>query len=97
MRNRKNIPLFLMLISGAVTCVITYVRQYTITEKLAALLGVLVVFWILGSVLEWTLNRFEAQNEAKRQAEGEVIEKETEEADQSKATEADKKTQKQTP
>ena len=96
MRNRKNIPLFLMLISGAVTCVITYVRQYTITEKLAALLGVLVVFWILGSVLEWTLNRFEAQNEAKRQAEGEVIEKETEEADQSKATEADKKTQKQT-
>lgn len=96
MRNRKNIPLFLMLISGAVTCVITYVRQYTITEKLAALLGVLVVFWILGSVLEWTLNRFEAQNEAKRQAEGEVIEKETEEADQSKATEADAKTQKQT-
>lgn len=79
--NRKNIPLLLMLTAGAVTCIITYVRQYSITAKLVALFLVLVIFWLLGSILEWTLNYFDAQNEKKRKEEGEVIEKETENPD----------------
>lgn len=76
--NRKNIPLLLMLTAGAVTCIITYVRQYSVLEKLVSLFAVLLVFWLLGSILEWTLNYFDAQNEKKRQEEGEVIEKEAE-------------------
>ena len=50
-------------------------------EKLAALLITLVIFWILGSILEGTLNRFDAQNEERRKQEGEVIEKEAENAE----------------
>lgn len=76
--NRKNIPLLLMLIAGAVTCIITYIRQYSVMEKLVWLFVVLLIFWILGSVLEATLNRFDAQNEERLKEEGEVIEKETE-------------------
>ena len=69
-----------MLISGVVTCIITYIRKYSVTAKLVSLFVVLVIFWLLGSILEWTLNYFEEQNEKKLKEEGEVIEKETEEA-----------------
>ena len=79
--NRKNIPLVMMLATGAVVSVITYIRNCTVQEKLAALLITLVIFWILGSILEGTLNRFDAQNEERRKQEGEVIEKEAENAE----------------
>lgn len=75
--NRKNLPLLLMLTAGAVTCIITFIRKYSMLEKLASLLAVLVLFYLLGSILKWTLDYFERQNEKKRQEEGEVIEKES--------------------
>lgn len=74
--NRKNLPLILMLTAGAVTCIITFIRHYSTVEKLASLLVVLVLFYLLGSILKWTLDYFDRQNEKKRQQEGEVIEKE---------------------
>lgn len=79
--NRKNIPLLLMLTAGAVTCIITYVKKYPVNTQLIALLAVLVIFYVLGSVLVWTLEFFEKQNEEKRGEEGEVIEKDSENAD----------------
>ena len=79
--NRKNIPLLLMLTAGAVTCIITYVKRYSVNTQLIALFAVLVIFYVLGSVLVWTLNYFEKQNEEKRGEEGEVIEKDSENQD----------------
>lgn len=76
--NRKNMPLILMLVAGAVTCVITFIRDYSIMGKLLSLLVVLVIFYVLGSILKWTLDFFDSQNEKKNQEEGEVIEKEAE-------------------
>ncbi len=76
--NRKNLPLLLMLIAGAVTCIITYIEKYTMAEKLVALFVVFLIFYVLGSVLKWTLDFFEQQNEARLREEGEVIEKESE-------------------
>ncbi len=73
--NRKNLPLILMLTAGAVTCVITFIRDYTMLGKLIALFVVMLIFYILGSVLKWTLDYFEAQNEKRLREEGEVIEK----------------------
>lgn len=75
--NRKNIPLLLMLPAGAVTFIITMIQGYVMVEKLAILLAVLVLFYLLGSILVWTLNYFDKQNEEKLKAEGEVIEKES--------------------
>lgn len=78
--NRKNLPLILMLTVGAVTCIITYVQEFSILAKLVSLFAVLVVFYLFGSVLNWTLNRFDRQNEERLKEEGEVIEKEAEDA-----------------
>ncbi|MGN1147465.1 MAG: hypothetical protein ACI4TB_03520 [Lachnospiraceae bacterium] len=74
--NRKYMPLILMLVAGAVTSIITFVKHYTILQKLIALLVVLVIFYVLGSALKWALDTFEAQNAKAALDEGEVIEKE---------------------
>ncbi len=76
--NRKNLPLLLMLTAGAVTCIITFIEEYTMTEKLVSLFVVLLIFYVLGSVLKWTLDFFEHQNGERLKEEGEVIEKESE-------------------
>lgn len=74
--NRKNMPLILMLVAGAVTCIITFVQNYSILGKLLSLLIVLLIFYSLGSLLRWTLDYFDEQNEKRSKQEGEVIEKE---------------------
>jgi len=76
--NRKSIPLVLMLVAGAVTSIITFIRQYSVIDKLVSLLIVLVVFLILGNILRYTLDYFDKENEKKALEEGEVIEKENE-------------------
>lgn len=76
--NRKNLPLFLMLAAGAVTCIITYIEKYTMVEKLVSMFVVLLLFYMLGNIMKWTLDYFEKQNEERLKEEGEVIEKESE-------------------
>ena len=84
---RNSMPLILMLVAGAVTCIITFIRNYPIWAKLLSLLVVLVVFFLLGSLLQWTIDTFERQNEKKLMEEGEVIEKEGENAEETERTE----------
>ncbi len=76
--NRKNLPLLLMLVAGAITSIITFIQKYTMIAKLVSLFIVLLVFYLLGSVLKWTLDFFDRQNEERLKEEGEVIEKEPE-------------------
>ena len=73
--NRRYLPLLLMLVAGAVTSIITFIRNYTILQKLIALLVVLLIFYGLGSLIKWMLNTFDAQNQKAALDEGEVIEK----------------------
>mgnify|MGYP000911235631 CR=1 FL=1 len=80
--NRKYMPLILMLAAGAITSIITYIMNYTTIQKLLALLLVLVVFYILGSVLKGALDAFDAQNEKAALDKGEVIEKDGEKEDE---------------
>ncbi|MCM1057585.1 MAG: hypothetical protein NC517_08260 [Firmicutes bacterium] len=80
--NRKNLPMVLMLLAGAITCIITFVRDFAMAERLGILLGVLVLFYLLGGILVWTLDYFDMQNEKKRKEEGEVIEKEADGTDE---------------
>lgn len=74
--DRKSMPLIVMLVAGAITCLITFIKHYTVFGKLLSLLIVLIIFYALGSVLKMTLDHFDKENEKKRKAEGEVIEKE---------------------
>ena len=76
--NRNNIPLILMLVAGAVTCIITFVKNYSVLSKLDSLLIVQLILYFLGSGLKWTLDQLYKQNDEKSKEEGEVIEKETE-------------------
>lgn len=75
--NRKNLPLFLMLTAGAITSIITYIEKYPLVVKLVSLFVVLLLFYILGCVIKWTLDFFEIQNQERLKEEGEVIEKES--------------------
>ena len=78
---RRMIPIFLMLLAGAITSIITYIKDYELTKMLWTLLGVLIVFYALGVVIQKTLNLFDAQiEEAEKKAkEAEAEEKEKEE------------------
>ncbi len=87
--NRKNLPMVLMLLAGAITCIITFIQKFAMVERLSILFGVLVLFYLLGSILAWTLNFFDAQNEQKRKEEGEVIEKEAEGAEGGRESQED--------
>ncbi|MCH5343620.1 MAG: hypothetical protein J1E64_06230 [Acetatifactor sp.] len=90
--DRKIMPLVLMLVAGAVTCVITFIKDFSMHSRLVTLLIVLLVFYFLGSVMKWALDYFDEQNgedeeneqdeeneenEEKSAEEGEVIEKDT--------------------
>lgn len=67
--SRKNLPLLLMLTAGAVTCIITYVMDYPMVTKLVSLFLVLILFYAFGSILKWTLDSFDRQNEEKKKQE----------------------------
>lgn len=79
--NRKNLPLIIMLIAGAVISIIAFVRDYELVEKLLMLLITLIVFYGLGSLLVFTMNHFDKVNEQKR------LEEEKKEAEEAKLAE----------
>jgi hypothetical protein len=60
--SRKMIPLLLMLVAGAVTCVVTFLRDDPVIVKMTALLAVMLLFYFMGSILKWALNYFDQQN-----------------------------------
>jgi phosphotransferase system glucose/maltose/N-acetylglucosamine-specific IIC component len=85
--NRNNMPLILMLVAGAATCIITFLGEYTISQRLLILFIALLVFYLFGTVLRLTLNHFDSVNEKRSKAAGEVIEKETETENEEQAGE----------
>lgn len=72
--NRKMLPIVFMLIAGAITCIATLVHNYSILEKLFLLLITLVVFGLLGSVLQYLLDYFDKQNEKRLEEEQKILE-----------------------
>ena len=76
-------PLLLMLIAGACTCLITLVRSYSVLASLVALFAVMLLFYCLGSAIRLLLDRFDRQNEEKEKQEQEA------KAEEAAATEED--------
>ena len=83
--NSKNMPLVLMLIAGACTCIVTLVRNYSMLAGLVALFAVMLLFYCLGSLIRMLLDRFDRQNEEKAKQEQE--EKALQEEQQAAASE----------
>lgn len=76
----KMLPILIMLVAGAFTSVITWLLDYDKTSALWILVGVLVLFYILGLVVQKVIYKFEAEiaeEEARlAEEEGKVVEKE---------------------
>ena len=81
--NRKLIPIILMLTAGAVTSIVTYIRNFDLIEMLWILLGVLILFYLFGLGIKKVLDVFDEQikesEEKENESEGSVIEKEMKE------------------
>ena len=81
--SRKLIPIILMLTAGAVTSIVTYIRNFDLIEMLWILLGVLILFYIFGLGIKKVLDVFDEQikeaEEKENESEGSVIEKEMKE------------------
>lgn len=70
-----------MLLAGAMAAILLAIGKYEITKMLWILFVVLLVFYILGCILKWSLDHIDKQNEETDNSldEGEVIEKQPEE------------------
>ncbi len=73
--NTKKIPMFIMLLAGAVCVIVTYLNHYNLHDMLIALLVVLLVFLIVGAVIKFLFDKFEISTDDDISDEGEVVEK----------------------
>ncbi len=91
-KKRKMLPIILMLTAGAVTSIITYLKDYELTKMLWTLLSVLIIFYLFGLGIKKVLDVFDEQiKEAEeKKDEGSVIEKELNEEDKQNAQEVKK-------
>lgn len=75
----KLLPTLIMLVAGAFTSIVTYVLHYDGRKAVWILVGVLVLFYILGVIVQKVVYKFESEieaEEAKKAAEeGVVLEK----------------------
>lgn len=79
MEKRKLIPVFIMLLAGAIAGILMMIGGYELHILLRNLLIVLLIFYFLGYLLKKILDRMALQNEKAVLDEGEVIEKQPEE------------------
>lgn len=79
----KKIPAIVMLLAGAVACIVTYINHYSLEDMLVVLILTLVVFLIIGVVIKLILDSFNIPNdEDKVDDEGEVVEKSSESSEE---------------
>ena len=77
----KKIPLFIMLLAGAVACIVTYLNHYNLHDTLVVLIIVLILFLIIGLVIKKILDKFEINIQEPVSDEGEVVEKQNDAED----------------
>lgn len=71
---RKLIPPFLMLSVGAVCSIVMHLNYYETNEMLMILLGVMIVFYIVGSLFTMMLNIFDKKNQPEEEVQEEAVE-----------------------
>ncbi|MCR4755698.1 MAG: hypothetical protein K5868_09250 [Lachnospiraceae bacterium] len=82
----KLLPAMITLLAGACTSIITYLLHYEVKKALWILLIVLLIFYIIGIVVQKTIYKFEKQVEEEEAAleaeqEGKVVEKDIAESE----------------
>lgn len=80
-KNRLFAP-FLMLLAGAVASIVMRCFRYSTGEMLPILLGVLIVFYFAGCLIQKKVNTFVEQIKSEEAKEGEVVEKEAQQEEE---------------
>lgn len=79
----RQLPAMIMLLGGAVAALLTYIRDFPLSEMLIIVLVSLLVFYIVGLILKRIFDSFRIRRKEQEAdgvaEEGEVIEKEPEE------------------
>lgn len=87
----KYIPSIVMLMAGFVACIVTMICEYEIVEALSVILGVLIIFYIIGIVIKALFNRFlineETIEENSEETESDETEEQSEDIDEAEADE----------
>ena len=73
--NTKKIPAMIMLLAGALACIVTYINRYDLNDMLITLIWVLPVFLIIGFIVKKIFDSFQMPDENAVDDEGEVVEK----------------------
>lgn len=68
-----------MLVAGAITSIVAYLKNYTLVHFLWVLVASLIIFYVMGRMITKVFDRFEQENkeaeELENAEEGAVIEK----------------------
>ena len=76
----KNFNLILMLIAGIIVGIISIIANYSMERLMFTLLLVLLVFYVIGSIIQFVVNRiFESMDQEERQKEIDALEEEEKE------------------
>lgn len=84
----KLLPAFIMLLAGLIASVMTYINKYETKDALVILTATLVIFYILGLILQKVIYAFEKANEPEPETEAESEEGTVSEKDVSLIPEA---------
>lgn len=83
--NTKPIPAITTLSAGAVVSVATFFNRIPVVKSLELILISMIIFLIIGDILKFIADRFIIESEEEIPADGEVIEKTPEEAQEAEA------------
>lgn len=79
----KQIPAIVMLLGGAVACIVSYINHYELKEMLVVVTLSLVIFLVIGVIIRLILDSFELpEEEEKVDDDGEVVEKQIESSEE---------------
>lgn len=78
----KPIPAITTLLAAAVVSIVTYVNKYPLLKALILILIFMVVFLIIGDIIKFVVDRFIIESEKEILSEGEVIEKNPEDIEE---------------
>lgn len=85
--NTKRIPAIVMLLGGAVACIVTFLNHYSLKDMLVVVTFTLVLFLCLGVIIRLIFDGFEMPDESKVDDEGEVVEKQVDNPEEDESEE----------
>ena len=85
----KSIPAIIMLIAGALACILGFVYQYKTTQFFTMLLTVLIVFYVLGCIVKVIIDKNFPVESDKKEETTEESEETKENINSESATETD--------